>query len=43
MQYHCMNIHEPSGEKSEDSKDSFCEGLDKVFNNFPKCHMKILV
>jgi hypothetical protein len=35
-------VHAPSEEKSDESKDSFYEELEQVFDNFPKCHMKIL-
>ena len=35
-----LNVHEPSEEKSDDSKDSFYEGLGQVFYHFPKYHMK---
>jgi hypothetical protein len=38
-----LNVHAPAEEKSDDSKDSFYEELQKVFNHFPKYHMKILV
>jgi len=39
-----LNVHAPSEEKSDDSKDSFCEELEHFFffNHFPKYHMKIL-
>jgi hypothetical protein len=37
-----LNVHAPSEEKSDESKDSFYEELEQVFNNFPKCHMKSL-
>ena len=33
----------PSGEKSCDSKDSFCDKLEQVFDHFPKYHMKTLL
>jgi hypothetical protein len=36
-------VHAPSGEKSDDSKDSFYEELEQVYNHFPKYHMKILL
>ena len=36
-------MHAPGEEKSDDSKDSFYEELDHVFNNFPKYKMKILL
>jgi hypothetical protein len=38
-----LNVHAPSEEKSDDSKDSFYEGLEKVFGHFRKCYMKILL
>jgi len=37
-----LNVHTPSEEKSNDSKDNFYEELDHVFDNFPKYHTKIL-
>ena len=36
-------MHEPSEEKSDEAKDRFYEELDKVFDHFPKYHMKILL
>ena len=33
----------PSGEKSDESKDSFYEELEQVFDHLPKYHMKILL
>ena len=38
-----LNVHVPSEEKSDESKGSFYEELEKVFNHLPKCHMKILL
>ena len=38
-----LNVHEPSEEKSDDSKDSFYEELEQVFYQFPNYHMKILL
>jgi len=38
-----LNVHAPSREKSDDSKDSFYEELEQVFDHFPKYHMKILL
>jgi hypothetical protein len=32
-----------SNEKSEDSKNSFCEELEQVFDHFPTYHVKILL
>ena len=36
------NVHASSEEKGDDSKDSFCEELEQVFDHFPKYHMKII-
>jgi len=36
-----LNVHAPSEEKSDDSKDSFHFELEQVFDHFPKYHMKI--
>jgi len=39
-----LNVHAPSKEKSDDSKDSFYEEFKQVFfYNFSTCHMKILL
>jgi hypothetical protein len=39
-----LNVHTPREEKkSEDSKENSYEKLEQVFDNFPKCHMKILL
>jgi hypothetical protein len=35
-------VHAPNEEKS-DSRDSFYEELEYVFDHFPKYHMKILL
>jgi endonuclease/exonuclease/phosphatase family metal-dependent hydrolase len=35
--------HAPTEEKNDDSKDSFYEELEQVFDHFPKYHMKILL
>jgi hypothetical protein len=37
------NAHAPTEEKGDDSRDSFCEELEGVFDHFPKYHMKILL
>jgi len=37
-----VNVHAPSEEKSDDSKDSFYEELEQVFDHFPKYHIKML-
>ena len=38
-----MNVHEPSEDKSVDSKERFYEKLEQVFNNFSEDHIKILL
>jgi hypothetical protein len=38
-----LNVHAPSEQTSDDSKDSLYEELEQVFNHFPKYHMKILL
>ena len=38
-----LNVHAPSEEKSDNSKDSFYEELEQVFDHFPKYNMKILL
>jgi exonuclease III len=38
-----FNVHEPSEEKSDTSKDSYYEEFKQVFNHFPKYHTKILL
>jgi hypothetical protein len=38
-----LNVHAPTEEKGDDSKDSFCEEVEEVFDHFPKYHMKILL
>ena len=38
-----LNVHAPSEEKSDSSKDSFCEELEQVLDHFPKYHMKIIL
>jgi hypothetical protein len=38
-----LNVHAPTEEKSDDSKDSLYEELEQVFDHFPKYHMKILL
>jgi len=35
-----LNVHAPSAEKSDDSKESFYEELEQDFDNFPKYHLK---
>jgi hypothetical protein len=38
-----LNVHAPTEDKTDDVKDSFYEELERVFNKFPKYHMKILL
>ena len=38
-----VNVHAPSEEKSDESKDSFYEELEHVFDHFPKYHTKMLL
>jgi hypothetical protein len=38
-----LNVHTSTEEKSDDSKDSFYEELEQVFDHFPKYDMKILL
>ena len=38
-----VNVHALSEEKSDESKDSFYEELEQVFDHFPKYHMKMLL
>jgi hypothetical protein len=38
-----VNIHAPTEDKTDDVKDSFYEDLERVFDKFPKYHIKILL
>jgi exonuclease III len=38
-----LNVHVPREDKTDDVKDSFYEELERVFDKFPKYHMKILL
>ena len=38
-----VNVHAPSEEKSDESKHSFYEEVEQVFDHFPKCHIKMLL
>ena len=38
-----VNVHAPSEEKSDESKDSFYEELEQVFDHFLKHHVKMLL
>jgi hypothetical protein len=38
-----MNVHVLTEDKDDDMKDSFYEGQEQVFDQFPRYHMKILL
>jgi exonuclease III len=38
-----LNVHVPTEDKTDYVKDSFYEELERVFDKFPKYHMKILL
>jgi hypothetical protein len=38
-----LNVHAPCEDKGDDVKDSFYEELGRVFDQFPRCDMKILL
>jgi hypothetical protein len=38
-----INVHAPCEDMSDDIKDSFCEELGRVFDQFPRYGMKILL
>jgi exonuclease III len=38
-----LNVHAPTEDKTDEVKDSFYEELERVFDRFPKYHMKILL
>jgi hypothetical protein len=38
-----LNVHAPTEDKTDVVKDSFYEELERVFDKFPKYHMKILL
>jgi exonuclease III len=38
-----LNVHAPAEDKTDDVKGSFYEELERVFDKFPKYHMKILL
>jgi exonuclease III len=38
-----LNVHAPTEDKTDDVKDSFYEELERMFDKFPKYHMKILL
>jgi hypothetical protein len=43
VSYHRSECSCPTEDKTDDVKDSFYEELERVFDNFPKYHMKILL
>jgi exonuclease III len=38
-----LNVHAPTEDETDDVKDSFYEELERMFDKFPKYHMKILL
>jgi hypothetical protein len=38
-----LNVHVPTGDKTDDVKDGFYEEFECIFDKFPKYHMKILL
>jgi hypothetical protein len=38
-----INVHVPTEDKRDDTKDSFCEELEGVLDQFPKYNMQILL
>jgi hypothetical protein len=38
-----LNVHAPTEDKTDEVKDSFYEELERVFDKFPKYHMKTLL
>jgi hypothetical protein len=38
-----LNIHAPTEDETDDMKNSFYEEFERVFNKFPKYHIKILL
>jgi hypothetical protein len=38
-----LNVQAPTDNKIDDMKDRFYEGLEYVFDKFPKYHIKILL
>ena len=43
MQHPCFECAAPTQDKSDDSKDSFCEELEQGFDHVLKYHMKIIL
>jgi exonuclease III len=38
-----LNVHAPTEDKTDDVKDNFKEELERVFDKFPKYHLKMLL
>jgi hypothetical protein len=38
-----LNVHAPTEDKTDDVKDGFYEELERIFDKFPKWHMKIML
>jgi hypothetical protein len=38
-----LNVNAPTEDKIDDMKESIYEGLECVFDKFPKCHINILL
>jgi hypothetical protein len=38
-----LNVHAPTEDEIDGMKESFCEELERVFEKFPKYHMKNLL
>jgi hypothetical protein len=38
-----LNVHAPTEDKDDVTKESFCEELEQVFDQFPTYHLKILM
>jgi hypothetical protein len=38
-----LNVHAPTQDKTDDVKGNFYEELERIFDKFPKYHMKILL
>jgi hypothetical protein len=38
-----LNVHVPTEDKHDDTKDSFHKGLVRLFNQYPKYYMNILI
>jgi hypothetical protein len=38
-----LNVHAPTEDKTDDVKDGFYKELERIFDKFPKYHIKILL